>query len=262
MTLHWRYPAAVLLAAVATGPLARTANAGDVAVYNWSGLYLGATAGGAWSKDNLNLDATGSYLTPDASSFSALGSSDFSDKSSIFGGKIGFNGQYESWVLGLEGDWSHLRIRQSADIFGRPFSDPSLAYYAHFDETVSSDWVATLRGRAGYAFDNLLVYGTAGLAFGNQRLSASEYDHAPQGTGDGSSSASASGVKAGWAAGGGIDYALSASWIISAEYLHIDLGKVDATTTIDTGKTAILNYSTKLESDIVRAGIAYKFATP
>lgn len=241
---------------------AQTGRADEVSVYNWSGFYLGATAGGAWTKDKLQLDASGTYLASDASAFSALGSTDFNHTSGIFGGKLGFNGQFENWVLGLEGDWSRLRIRESTSIFGRPFSDPSLAYYAGFNEAVSSDWVATVRGRAGYAFDNLLVYGTAGLAFGNQRFSVSEYDHAPRGTGDGSSWASGSGVKVGWSAGGGIDYALWDNWIVSAEYLHIDLGKVEATTSIDTGNVAVLNYSAKLESDIVRAGISYKFSVP
>lgn len=250
------------IAALSVCVWAQAARADETSAYDWSGLYLGATAGGAWSKDKLRLDASGSYLGSDASAFSALGSTDFNQTSGIFGGKLGINWQYANWVLGLEGDWSRLRMRESTEIFGRPFSDPSLAYYAQFNEAVSSDWVATVRGRAGYAFDNLLVYGTAGLAFGNQRLSVTEHDHAPLGSGDGSSSAYGSGVKAGWAAGGGVEYALSDNWIISTEYLHIDLGKVDATGRIDTGNTAVLNYSVELQSDIVRAGIAYKFGAP
>lgn len=252
--------ASAFLALTSVG-LSHTAKAGDGG-YNWSGFYVGATAGGAWSKDRVELDAAGSYLGADASEFSALGSTVLNQSSGIFGAKVGFNSQLDHWVLGLEGDWSSLRFRQSTQIFGRPFFDKSSGYYASFNESASSDWVATIRGRAGYAFDRALVYGTAGLALGNQRLSVSEYDHAPFGSGDGSSSAYGSGVKAGWAAGGGIDYALTDNWILSAEYLHIDLGKVDATGHIDAGNTAVLNYSTSLESDIVRAGIAYKFGSP
>ena len=30
-----------------------------------------------------------------------------------------------------------------------------------------SQWLATVRGRVGYAFDRILFYGTAGAAFGN-----------------------------------------------------------------------------------------------
>jgi outer membrane immunogenic protein len=246
--------------AVSVHGIANAAVAGETA-YNWTGFYVGATAGGAWSKDKVDLDAAGSYLGPDASTFGALGSTSFKDASGIFGAKAGLNGQFENWVLGLEGDWSSLRFRQSASIFGHPYSDPSPSYFSQFDESVSSDWLATVRGRAGYAYGRALFYGTAGLAFGNQRFSGNVLDHAPFGTGNGSAPPSASGVKTGWAAGGGLDYALSGNWIVSAEYLHVDLGKLDAKATIDTGITsADLNFSSRLDNDIVRAGIAYKFS--
>lgn len=74
---------------------------------------------------------------------------------------------------------------------------------------------------------------------------------------------SATAPKVGWAAGAGIDYALSTHWIASIEYLHVDLGSLSSSGLVtSTGggvTTATLNYSTKLTSDIVRAGIAYKF---
>ncbi len=231
--------------------------------YDWSGVYIGATAGAGWSKDRVELNASGPYVGNDAAAFSALGSTNFKDNGGIFGGKVGINGAFDSWVVGLEGDWSSLRVRGSTQIEGHPYikTDPWPGYMAKFDESISADWLATVRGRVGYAFDRVLFYGTAGVAFGNQRFSSVITDYAPLGSSGGSGAAAQSGVEVGWAAGGGVDYAPSDNWIVSLEYLHVDLGEMNAHGLMTTGNpnTADLNFSSRLDSDIVRAGLAYKF---
>ena len=215
----------------------------------------------------LNAEASpyfdGATAPSDASAFSALGSGDFKQSTGIFGGKAGYNWQAASWVVGLEGDFSSLRFRQSATITGNPhagFDNGS----SIFKDQVSADWLATVRGRVGYAYDRLLFYGTAGVAFAHSNLQSSIRDLAPNAIGFGTALVSASPIKVGWAAGAGIDYAVANNWIVSVEYLHADLGKVNAAGLIKdenplTAKTAAVAYSAKLTSDIVRAGIGYKF---
>ena len=109
----------------------------------------------------------------------------------------------------------------------------------------------------GHAF----LYGTGGLAFGNEHFGNVYADHTFQGAGDGSEKASSSQTKTGWALGAGIDYPFAPNWIVSAEYLHIDLGSISASGVV-TGSgnnaTATLNFSTKLTSDLLRLGIVYK----
>jgi outer membrane immunogenic protein len=48
---------------------------------------------------------------------------------------------------------------------------------------------------------------------------------------------------------------------VSAEYLHVDLGSLSTSGLVTTGapENATFNFSTKLTSDIARAGISYKF---
>jgi opacity protein-like surface antigen len=67
-------------------------------------------------------------------------------------------------------------------------------------------------------------------------------------------------AQVGWALGIGVDYAITRNWIANIEFMHVDLGPVRAsgTETSEGNTTATLNFSTKLKSDIVRAGIAYK----
>jgi outer membrane immunogenic protein len=84
----------------------------------------------------------------------------------------------------------------------------------------------------------------------------------PLGAGFDFEAASASETRIGWAAGAGVDYALYPHVILSAEYLHVDLGSITASggvTTQANANTATFNFSTKVTSDLVRFGAAYKF---
>jgi outer membrane immunogenic protein len=237
--------------------------------YSWTGFYIGGTVGGAWSTNRVRLQAvdtgTPAQFQEDGPAVSAFGSDNLGRSNVIFGGKMGYNQQFSpNWVLGIEGDISSLRFRQSVSKTGNPF----LTFpggFATFNTSTSTDWVATVRPRLGYSFGSLMVYGTGGVAFGNEKFSNSYADFASHGLNFGSSASAASGVRAGWTAGAGFDYALSDNWIVSAEYLHVDLGKIKASGPIsDTGGTvnSALDFSSNLQSDIVRAGISYKFGGP
>jgi outer membrane immunogenic protein len=238
-------------------------------VYNWAGFYVGATAGAAWTNDRIRLNAEASpYFNnslggSDAPAFGALGSPDLKQTNAIFGGKAGYNWQASNWVVGLEGDLSSLRFRRSVTITGNPHAGFTNGT-STFNDSASSDWLATVRGRVGYAYDRALFFGTAGVAFGHSSFQSSIVDLAPAGVGSGVASASTSGTSVGWTAGAGVDYALANGWIVTVEYVHADLGKVNAQgllrdTSLPVPSTSALTYSAKLESDLVRAGISYKF---
>ena len=74
-----------------------------------------------------------------------------------------------------------------------------------------SEWLATVRGRVGYAFDRILFYGTAGAAFGNVQTGLN-----PPSTFD-------STVEAGWTVGAGLEVAFAPNWTAKVEYLFVDL---------------------------------------
>jgi outer membrane immunogenic protein len=144
-------------------------------------------------------------------------------------------------------------------VTGNPF--PAFAGSMVLNTNVSSNWLATVRLRIGYAFDRTLVYATGGVAFGRVSFSNTDLEFAPNGGGFGNEASSASQAKVGWAAGAGLEYGLTPNWIVSAEYLPVDLGTLNTSGVVSSllAATATLNFSTKLRSDIVRAGIAYKF---
>ena len=77
----------------------------------------------------------------------------------VGGGEAGCNYQVGSWVWGIEvdGGWSSASGQQNNN--GAPISNPN------FVSTTSERWLATTRGRVGYAADRWLWYVTAGAAW-------------------------------------------------------------------------------------------------
>ena len=108
-----------------------------------------------------------------------------------------------------------------------------------------------MRGRAGYAFDRYLVYGTAGAAFGNVQANFSN---------DPVSSA----TKTGWTVGAGVEVGLARNWSAKAEYLFVDLANGSCTTDCAiadaNGPPLIPNVAVKFNESIVRGGINYRFS--
>lgn len=195
--------------------------------YDWSGIYLGVHGGYAYAHALATINRGGVAF-----------SKDDTVHGTVLGGQIGANAQMGALVLGFEGDISKAWQGKSYNA-----SVPGL--------TVAVDseipWLATFRGRAGFAVDQWLLYATAGLAmmgvetrgtasFGNRSISATLFE--PQ---------------AAFAWGGGIETALWASTVTARiEYLNI--------TPVDTSEfTGGVDFGTKASNSIVRVGINARF---
>ncbi len=148
----------------------------------------------------------------------------------VAGGTVGYNYQMGQTVLGLEGDGDWSDIRGSTN--GGTCTGTSC-------ET-RNDWLATARGRVGYAFGRFMPYLTAGGAFGDIKATAA---------GLGSQTT----TRAGWTAGGGARSAIAGPWSAKIEYLYVDLGKGNCDTVC--GPATSANFTTNL----VRAGVNYRF---
>jgi len=194
----------------------------------------------------------------------------------IGGGQIGYNYQWgPSFVMGVEADIQGATISGSGGYTGAArdgmsFTDPPGLFCAISNAqggtctvnrsalgagsiTAGVDWMGTVRGRFGYLFTpTLLVYGTAGLAYGGAHASAA---HAAfvQGTLSGFNipipppfpgpfppsplngtlgflpvpgAVSSSDMRVGWTAGGGVEWMFAPNWSVKAEALYYDLGNV------------------------------------
>jgi len=158
------------------------------------------------------------------SSFSTpFPSGSFDTSGGLVGGTLGYNWQVNQIVFGLEGDIDASWIKGSGTCGGLSCQ-------------TKNTWLGTARGRLGYAVDRFLPYVTGGLAVGDINNTI---------TGIGS----ANETKAGWTAGGGLEYAFNGPWSVKAEYLYVDLGRGGA----------IGGSNAKFQTNIVRAGLNYRF---
>ena len=110
------------------------------------------------------------------------------------GGFVGYNFQTaNNLVFGVEGDVTGTGKSGSRGIY-----------------SVKNPWDATLRGRAGYAIDHFLIYGTGGLALGGVNVK------------DGTTTENQ--TRVGWTIGAGVDAAVTDNIIARMEFRHTDLG--------------------------------------
>jgi outer membrane immunogenic protein len=229
--------------------------------YNWTGFYVGLNAGYGWGRDTNDLAGIGNNLVS-GGGFPASFSLD--PKGFIGGAQAGYNFQSGAWVIGIEGDFDYANLTASTDIV-RVQGVPRFTH----DDTVT-EWLATLRARVGYTpVDRLLVFGTGGLAVGSVKNTITATTTVPNNVpacvaanigvcfGD-----SASTVRVGWTVGGGLEYALSGSWTVKAEYLYYDLGSIGRTIVEPTDPTDFLVTNTHVRGNIARLGVNYRFGGP
>jgi outer membrane immunogenic protein len=208
------------------------------AIYNWTGVYVGVNGGwgdGISNWTNNCIDCTGS-ATPGGETGS------FSVSGYLAGGTLGFNYQIGPWVYGIEGDfdWTHLTGSSGSTCGGLSDAVPPPTGC----ET-ESDWLATVRGRVGYAFNNVLLFGTAGGAVARIKTGL-----IPPSTFDGS-------TEAGWTVGAGLEVGFAPNWTAKVEYLFVDLPNATCTTTTNCGVLA--GSTVTFNENMVRAGVNFKF---
>ena len=193
--------------------------------YNWSGGYVGLTAGYGWG---------------DSKFHDSVDSNPFDIRGFIGGVTAGYNYQLQpNWVVGAEGDISYSAIKGG---FGPGnIGRPGGRYWGCLPGACTTDihWYGTARARVGYAVDNLLVYGTGGLAFGQVE---SKMENNP-------ANWYVKHTNVGWAAGAGVEYAFDPHWTTKLEYMHVDLGWTD--------HPGLMKTSAKFDG--VRIGLNYKF---
>jgi outer membrane immunogenic protein len=200
-----------------------SAYAPPVPIFTWSGFYLGAQLGYAWGSNNLSGWGPG-YA------FSGVS---YTPNGVVGGAHVGYNLQFNQIVAGVEGDVDGTGISKSYG-FG------SVVYGTQVPVQGS------IRGRLGFAVDRALFYVTGGAAFASVTNTYQSF------LGYNSSDKSV----AGWTIGGGLEYALSNNWSISAEYRYSDFGSSTDYTFVGGPGGAATHHPTE---NAVRVGASYKF---
>ena len=219
----------------------------------WSDLYIGANLG-------YGTNPLITYITPtstDAAFRQSSGGSplniNLQDAGFIVGGQIGYNWQVKQFVLGVEGDIDYTHINGAN---GLSMAASSVATTVE----QSTGWLSTVRARLGrLASDDVLVYLTAGPAFGGTKLNFVQLQ--PGLTCPSSAVCSAgsnSETKVGWTAGAGAEYAVTNRTTFKAEYLYVDLGSVAVNTVDSSSFDSTYFVKSQFNNNIVRLGVNYR----
>ena len=225
-----------------------------VAAYDWSGFYLGANGGGAWSRKCWDIDP---YTVPLAGNpFLITGPEGcHTAGGATAGGQIGYRWQQAAWVFGLEaqGNWA-----------GLTGSNPSqVAVFAGTANRSRIDAIGLFTGQVGYSWSSFLLYAKGGAAVARDRYDS--FLMAPLGPlPTGFVSDRGNETRWGGAAGIGGEYVFAPNWSVALEYDHLFMGGRDIRMTYDPAFIAAMNHDERIHQDVdmVTARINYRFGGP
>jgi len=224
-------------------------------IFSWTGFYIGVNGGGGFGAGhNAIVNETFNGATFVSGTWPGSGNFGKLDPAGGFGGgQIGYNYQVSNWVFGVETDIQGANIKDTAGAT-LPYIGAS-TITANVGQKI--DWFGTVRGRLGIAFDRVLVYGTAGFAYGQTTTALTMSD-----TLGFAAAGSSKSTKTGWVAGGGVEWAFAPNWSVKGEYQYIDLGRKGVVAQEFLGAVPTLfAVSTSARSDFHtgRIGINYRF---
>lgn len=258
------------------------------AAASWTGPYLGLSFGERWNHANWETTGVGfngiAPFPPDVPPDAATPPLVHAGSTALRAGPYaGYNFQIAPWLLiGVEGDiagsTSRRRIAGIPGALGTSLVSDSV--------TIKEGWDGSLRARAGFLITpSLLIYGTGGAAWQEFDLSANCFGTGVPGffpnflfQGNGwcvrTRNETASFVRTGWTAGGGLEMRFGGNWLGRVEYRYSDFGRVNhdffttartfdelavltPASTLGSYERIVMNVPLRTQS--ITLGIAYQF---
>lgn len=254
---------------------------------SWTGPYIGLNGGYTWSNDPVQTTTTNVSSIPflngnigGAVATQGTGTVPINSNGFMGGAQIGYNKQYNNFVLGIEYDFQGVArgSNQGTLVNVGTVAGSSCPGGCASTGTITSsrnlDFLGTVRARIGFLpTPSILPFVTGGFAYGQASTSTSitetlGYSDTPTPFGTaGSLSASA----LGWTAGGGVEWMFAPSWSAKVEYIYYDIGPVTNVlpniqqfgafgTLLETVGTS--QSSMRFTGSDIRIGINYHFGGP
>jgi len=213
--------------------------------FSWTGVYVGANFGGAWTSE--------SAFWPNRIPQTLIGN--FGHDGSFGVGGLHGGVQYQwsnNWVFGVDFAW--FSGFNDTQVTGAPNTGCPVP---GFNCAAGMSSVVTVGPRVGYAFRDLLFYGTGGWASGE--INVRDFFPVPGGNIDGFSQR-----HDGWFAGAGVDWAVwkgrQTAVIIGLDYKHVDLGTATMISPVDGVAFCAANCRTiRTSMDVVQARFSLKW---
>lgn len=254
----------LLIGMAALGVLAGPASAADfqrpaykaeprAAAYDWTGFYVGVSAGYANSHDSAAITGTNAAGAAVVAAGAVPASFKTEPHGWAYGATLGWNFQTGGLVSGIEADFQFADVKGTASqtLAVGPFTPVS-------SSTAEMDWFGTIRARFGFLItDRILLYGTGGGVYANVSSATSATLSGPV---TGAAIGRVDENHFGWTVGGGVEAALGHGWSIKGEYLYLNLGDVNVPFSGSVGPVAFsFNSKQDLDFHLARFGINYRF---
>jgi opacity protein-like surface antigen len=207
----------------------------------WNGFYVGGHVGNTWADTSTNTSNT------------ATGAPVASGSTSVSNPHGGLQGGYDftmssRFVLGV---LAAVSLVDSSDTTTTTTITPA-GLNVHTSKA-DTDWSGSIRARLGYAFDNALVFGTAGWAWSTGSVTRTQVT-GTTGLAIPGTTELVGTSHSGWTLGGGLEYAVAPQWTVFGEYRHTEFGSEN----INFPVAQRLTNSTTT-SDGLTFGVNYKF---
>jgi len=216
--------ATTVLAADLGRPAMPTKAPAMIVADDWAGFYIGGHLGGAWAKSGYSYD-----------DFATIEAFSFSPSSIIGGGHLGVQGQWGTWVLGVEGSFDGTDLSQTA-------------IGVNTTQSLKIDDIATVTGRLGYALPQWLFYVKGGWAGVHEKNSSTQVG----------ATHSFTDWNSGYTVGGGIEYKWTRNWVLGTEFNFYN-AKFDHNGLDSSGVAVrVFNSNADIYSVLLRASYLFK----
>jgi outer membrane immunogenic protein len=213
-----------------------------IPIFTWTGFYVGAQVGYAWGDNNNDNIPGGAFVANAVGALVPFDGGFGGDNDGFLAGvHAGYNYQFGSFVVGLEGDIEGVFGGDDNDFNGvlfDAFGNPAAVSFS----ANSLDWQGSIRARVGFAFDRALIYATGGFAFGG--VSGGFTQNLLDNNDD---------TLTGWTLGAGVEYAITNNLTTRLEYRYTNFS----------GNDSVFNNVNfgggDLDFHTVRVGLSYKF---
>jgi outer membrane immunogenic protein len=217
--------------------------------FSWTGCYVGGHLGGGMGSkamtDPVQL-VQDSLIAPGTTT--GVTTVTTSPTGAVIGGEIGCDYQFSSnVVMGIEGTASGTTMRGSAMV-GLPAGVPGDVALVQ----ANNDFLASVTGRIGYAFDNILIYGRGGFAVAGDKYDVSG------GTFNAGGPFHFQGAdnRYGYVVGGGLDWAFTRHWSANVEYDYYGFGNGNILMTDQfSGLTGVVNVKQSVQ--VIKVGFNF-----
>jgi outer membrane immunogenic protein len=232
---------------------------------HWNGFYVGVSAGLAITEQTYTTSPTGTLVTSPFFGSTRWGESTTRQSDGLFIGGVQFGYNWalsDRYVLGVEADFrSNDQSFQSQTTFS-----PAAGTRVTNTSTTSMPLVSTLRGRLGYLVQpNFLLYGTAGLAYGDQKGTFAQ-SVSSNGTLIETFPANTSKSAFGYSTGVGVEWAFARQWSVGVEYQYLSLAtkQTQSIRTSYFGPSALATdvmriSSSEFKVSLLQLGVNYNF---